>query len=249
MLLVRPRRAPAWLAHLRNPWWAAVGAVSVVATVVLVRAEVDSALPLSLLALCAVPPLAALALAWLDVPWWTAVVLFGAAWADPHGLAGEAAAGALAALSCAALGAGVAVLAPRRWICVGIVLMAVVDAALVGADLLQAPNDVLNAARPGAGLPQLQRVSFGSALLGYGDLFACGMLGGVLAGARDWRALQRRGALLVAAFALLSDLAFFGVRELPATVPVALALLALRRLPAFSQAAREPPRKASQPPG
>lgn len=244
VVLVRPR-APRWLAYLRSPAWGAVGAFSVVATVVGVRAESHSARALSVLALCAVPLLAGVALAWLGAPWWAAGLLFALAWLDSRGIAGEAAGAALSALSCAALGALVATLAPRRWICVGIGLMALVDATLVGVDLLQAPNELINAASPGGGLPQLQRVQFGSAVLGYGDLFIAGMLGGVLAGAPGGRATQRNGAALVAALALLSDLAFFAVRELPATVPVAVTLFALTRFPAFSQVVGGPIGEAS----
>jgi hypothetical protein len=100
--------------------------------------------------------------------------------------------------------------------------MALVDAALVVADLLQAPNNVLNAAHPAAGLPQLQRALFGSALVGYGDLFVAGVVGAMLA---TNPRLQRRGALLAAGLALLFNLLFFVVKELPATVPIALALV------------------------
>jgi hypothetical protein len=60
--------------------------------------------------------------------------------------------------------------------------------------------------------------------MGYGDLFVAALLGGVLA-ATGSAARQRRVGLLVAALALASDLLFFFVRELPATAPVAIALL------------------------
>ena len=102
--------------------------------------------------------------------------------------------------------------------------MAVADTALVVSDLLQKPNNALNAAHPAAGLPQLQSAAFGSAVMGYGDLFVAGVLGALLASAmgRRW---QLRGAALTAALALCFDLLFFFVDELPATVPVALTLL------------------------
>ena len=46
--------------------------------------------------------------------------------------------------------------------------------------------------------------------------------------ARGWtQALQLRAAVLVAVLALAFDLLFFAVDELPATVPVALALLVI----------------------
>jgi hypothetical protein len=102
--------------------------------------------------------------------------------------------------------------------------MAVVDTCLVGADLLQSPNAVLNAAAPAAGLPQLQFAQFGDAAIGFGDLFIAGVLGAMLA---DERPLQLRAAGLAASLALVFDLLFFFVDELPATVPVAMALAVL----------------------
>jgi len=117
--------------------------------------------------------------------------------------------------------------------------MAAVDTWFVAADLLQGPNAVLTAAAP-AGLPRLQAVHFGSALMGFGDLFVAATLGCLLAipadgpkrGARLPFSARRQllGAALVAALALAFDLLFFAVDVLPATVPVAaaLALLELR---------------------
>ena len=72
--------------------------------------------------------------------------------------------------------------------------MAAIDTWLVAADLLQGPNAVLNAVSPG-GLPRLQFVSFGSAVMGFGDLFIAAALGALLA--RN-RRLQLAGAALAA---------------------------------------------------
>ena len=119
-----------------------------------------------------------------------------------------------------------AAVTPPRWLAVGIVAMAVADTALVVSDLLQRPNDALNAARPAAGLPQLQSAVFGSAVMGYGDLFIAGVLGALLA-ATFPRSEQVRAARLAALIALAFDLLFFLVDELPATVPIALTLLIL----------------------
>jgi hypothetical protein len=101
--------------------------------------------------------------------------------------------------------------------------MAAIDAWLVGSNLLQEPNAILNAASPGR-LPRLQLASFGSAVMGFGDLFLAATLGALLA--QD-RRLQLLGAGLVAVFALAFDLLFFAVDQLPATVPIALALAVL----------------------
>jgi hypothetical protein len=104
--------------------------------------------------------------------------------------------------------------------------MAVADTTLVVSDLLQRPNNALNAAHPAANLPQLQDAVLGSAVMGYGDLFIAGVLGGLLA-ATVGRRLQLRAAALSALLALAFDLLFFLVDELPATVPIALALIAV----------------------
>jgi len=67
---------------------------------------------------------------------------------------------------------------------------------------------------------------FGSAVMGYGDLFIAGALGGLLAVSAQ-RGLQLRGASLTGLLALVFDLLFLFVNELPATVPVASALVVL----------------------
>jgi hypothetical protein len=250
-----------WLAALRGRRWAAIPPLSVIAFVFIAReAENASAQGLTYLALVAVPILAALALGWLV--WtsqpsrrWRALFvapLFALAWFDRGNLAGEAAALVLSALSCGALGVLLAALTPPRWLAAGIVTMAVADTALVVSDLLQKPNNALNAARPVAGLPQLQSAVLGSAVMGYGDLFIAGVLGALLASTIG-RSLQLRAAALTALFALGSDLLFFFVDELPATVPVALALIVVLlrrglRPVAGSEAPSAPPlRSASSP--
>ena len=187
----------------------------------------DSATVLTYLALVAVPPLAAIALGWGmrgSRPLLAAIaaVLFAVAWLARGSLAGEAAAALLSALSCVTLGMVVCALTPAVWLKLGIIAMAAADTWLVVADLLQAPNATLIAAHPAGGLPRLQTEIFGSASMGYGDLFVAGLLGALLAADRRQ---QRRGALLTLAIAALFDLLFFVVHELPATVPVALALI------------------------
>jgi hypothetical protein len=241
---------PGTLARLRGRRWAVIPPLSVIAFVFIARgAEHASAQSLTYLALFGVPSLAALALGWLvwdprsphPLGALLAPALFALAWVDRTGLAGQSAALVLSALSCAALGVLLAAVTPPRWLAAGIVAMAIADAALVISDLLQRPNNALNAAHPAAGLPQLQRVVFGSALMGYGDLFIAGALGGLLAAAlgRRW---QLRGAALTTLLALAFDLLFFFVDELPATVPVALALVlvVLRRRREAARRARAP---------
>jgi hypothetical protein len=107
--------------------------------------------------------------------------------------------------------------------------MAAADVWLVGSNLLQNPNNALIAAAPGGGLPQLQSELFGSVSLGYGDLFVAGLLGALLSAHTR---VQRSAALLTLGLAAVFDLLFlvhkiYYQTGLPATVPVALALIVL----------------------
>jgi hypothetical protein len=245
-LVALPRgRAPAPIEALARrmsgPAWALVPLASIVLVVIAIGAADATADGLTWLALIAVPPLAAAALgatmrggrpllALLTIP------LFALAWWQRDSLLGEGAAVLLSALSCVTLGVLLSSVAPRGWLKVGIVAMAAVDAYLVGSSLLQPANDVLNAAAPPAHLPQLQRALFGDALIGYGDLFLAGVFGAIVAAeSRDAGQPDRapwRWALVVLALSAAFDLLFLVVDVLPATVPVALALLlreALRR--------------------
>jgi hypothetical protein len=218
--------------RLASPWWALVPVASIVGAIFAIRAAGSTADALTWLALLAIPPLAAVALGWAMRGGRPALALlvaplFALAWADRTGLAGEAAGVVLAALSCVTLGVLLAAVAPRSLLKVGIVLMAAADAALVTAQLLQPANDVLNAAAPPAGLPQLQRALFGDAVIGYGDLFIAGVFGAIVAAeAGADRAAPLRAALTTLVLAAAFDLLFLVLDVLPATVPVALALIA-----------------------
>ncbi len=170
------------LERLRSGWWAAIPVACVVALVFAARALAGVGDGLAYLALVAVPPLAAVALAWAARgarPWLALGVpaLFALAWADHSGLGGEAAGVALDGLSAVTLAVLLASVAPRRLVKVGIVAMAIVDVWLVASDLLRAPNRAINVAAPIAHLPQLQRAVFGGAVLGYEDLFIAALLG------------------------------------------------------------------------
>jgi hypothetical protein len=229
-LVALPSRTALPVAHrLASRWWALVLPGSVL--VVIAGIAIDSGLAdaLTYLALVAVPILAAFALASAvrgARPGLAAatVPLFLIACGPLGSLAGQAAAVALSALACVALGSLVTSLVPACWLKLAIYSMAIVDTCLVAADLLQSPNGVLNAAAPAAGLPQLQFAQFGSAVIGFGDLFIAAVLGALLA---DRRPMQLRAAGIAALLALAFDLLFFFVAELPATVPVAIALAVL----------------------
>jgi prepilin signal peptidase PulO-like enzyme (type II secretory pathway) len=112
---------------------------------------------------------------------------------------------------------------------IGLIITAMVDTTLIVTEKLQGPNDVLNAAAPvpQLHLPKLQLVQLGPAQMGYGDLFVAGLFGAVLA-------IERRNPALAAfatfAFAAIMDLLFLVTDTLPATVPIALALILVELL-------------------
>jgi hypothetical protein len=266
--LPAPRQRPAWVERLSSSWWALVPALSIAVVIGAIEISPGSADALTYIALVAVPPLAAYALgalarvrlnppytraetdsggdSWL-APISVATVLFALAWVAPHSLAGGAAATVLSGLACVTLGWLLVCGAPARWLRLGVYAMAIIDTVYVASDLLQGPNAVLNAAAPAAGLPRLQAVHFGSALMGFGDLFVAALVGCLfaaegLAGDADRGAANRRqllAAVLVAVLALTFDLLFFAVDELPSTVPVAaaLALIQWRRRHAAAEPA------------
>ncbi|HEY2650886.1 MAG TPA: hypothetical protein VGI50_03125 [Solirubrobacteraceae bacterium] len=236
-VVAAPRRAPEipQLARFRSPGWAIVPIASIVVVVFAIRYISDTATGLTYLALVAVPPLAAVALAWgvrggRTSPARTAgaialtALLFALAWVFHSSLVGEGSAALLSALSCVTLGVLLAAVAPPGWLKLGILAMAAADTWLVASDLLQAPNATLVAAAPVGHLPQLQSELFGSVSMGYGDLFVAGLLGAVLASDRR---RQLQGALITLVLAGLFDLLFLTLSELPATVPVALTVIVL----------------------
>jgi hypothetical protein len=234
-LVAAPRAPyPELVQRLQSRWWALALPLSIIVVVGAIALESASAEFLTYLALVAVPPLAAAALGWLmrggRPPLALAVLpLFAIAWAAQEGsLAEETTALALSALACVSLGWLIVSGVPPRWLKLGIYLMAAVDAYLIAADLLQGPNAVLNAAAPVADLPRLQFASFGSAVMGFGDLFIAAVLGALLASDRR---LQLQGAALAAMICVSFDLLFFFVDQTPATVPIALTLACLELMP------------------
>ncbi len=225
-------RVPRELARLRGTGWAWILPISLGATVGLIALVPRSADLYAWLAFLACPPLAAWALARgraeprrAAPAAALAAAALALAWADQDHLPGQAAALALTALSTVPLAFGLARLAPPWALRAGILVMAALDALLVFGQTLQAPNATLNAAVPAVGLPRLQLVEFGTAIMGYGDLFIAAVLGAVLAA--EARRNRQVAALLVVLLAGLWDLLFLVRSDLPATVPVALALILL----------------------
>ncbi len=180
-----------------------------------------------MLALVAVPVLAAVALAWAMPGARPALAILVApvlalAWLRAGHLDGDAAAALLSTLSCVTLGCLLAAAVPGVWLKLGLVVWAVYDAITVFGHPLVSPDAVVDAAVPAPGAPQLQVMNLHAASLGYADVFVAGVLGGVLAaeGRRQWPV-----ALGLLGLSGLFDLLFFAFSTLPATVPVAAAML------------------------
>jgi hypothetical protein len=236
----RAVRRPAWMERFHGRGWALVPIGSIVVVVFAIRYVSDTATGLTDLALVAVPILAAVALGWAarGARRWLALLaipLFLLAWLDKNALVGEASGAVLSALSCVTLGVLLAAVTPPAWLKVGVILMAAADSWLVITDLLQAPNATLIAAQPPAGLPQLQSELFGTVSMGYGDLFVAGVFGALVAA--RWRR-QWQAAVVTLVIAALFDLLFLAIAELPATVPVALALIVTEAFERISAASR-----------
>jgi hypothetical protein len=218
---------PLALQRFRGGAWALVLPLCIVVVIVAINETPNAADVLTWVALLLVPPGCALALGWAmrGGRWWLAplaIPLLALAWADQDTRAGELATILLIMGSCVTLGRLLGGAAPLTLLKLGLVAMAISDAILVFGNELQAPNAVLVAASPGAGLPQLQAASFHFASLGYGDFFAAGVLGGILA-------MERRPQLIAAAAVVVVSLAwdqlFLVVDTLPATVPPAIVLV------------------------
>jgi hypothetical protein len=218
---------PLLLQRFRGGWWALVLPLSIAVVIVAINVLPQSADVLTWVALLLIPPGCALALGWAmhGARWWLAplaVPLLVLAWVDQDTRVGQLATIALIVGSCVTLGRLLAGAAPLTLLKLGLVAMAIVDAILVFGNELQAPNAVLVAASPGAGLPQLQSASFGFSNLGYGDFFAAAVLGGLLAEERR-NQVAAAVAMLVVSYAW--DQLFLVVDTIPATVPPAIVLV------------------------
>ena len=241
---------PRWIERLRGTCWVLVlpGSIGlVIGAIALAPGTADG---LTWLALVAVPPLAAAGLGWAmrgaRAPFaLLAIPLLVVAWTSQDTTGGDLARLALVALSCVTLGRMLAGLAPAPLLVIGVVAMATVDAILVFSHGLQQPNATLNAAVPAPGLPQLQYAGLRGSSMGYGDFFVAGVAGAVIA-------VEGRSALLAGALTLACALAWdllFWVRDvLPATVPVAIALLLMRAAPGAARAAGGPRSRAGRAP-
>jgi hypothetical protein len=236
---------PAALARLGGRGWALVAPLSILASVAVIALWSASAELLAWIALVLVPPGCALALGWagrgarpaLAV---LAVPLLALALAAPDGsTAAQLARLALVVGAAVTVGRLLAGATPLPLLKAAIVAMALVDAAYIFGELSVDQNREFAAARPAAGLPQLHVNVLGDSSLDFGDFFAAGVVGAILAAER---VRQVPAALACLAFALAWNQLSLVTDSLPATVPPAVVLLAAelaRRRPA---APAPPPR-------
>jgi hypothetical protein len=139
-------------------------------------------------------------------------------------LAGQTGRLVLIVLACAPLGRLLASAAPRLALELAIIVTACIDTALVVGGQIGTASQALHDAAPVGGLPRFQDATLGSATLGYGDLFLAALLGAVLAS----RARTRlRAAVLTGVIGAIYGLLLLHVDIIPATVQVALALVAV----------------------
>ena len=218
-----------WLDALRSRWLLiAAPAAAAIGLTFLPGVAAVLADDLSLLALVFVPPLAALGVAWTirwrDLRLVSLVpALVVVAWSAPDSPVGESAALLLVALSCVALAVAVVAVLPRAVVKLGIVAWAAADLSLALAHgLVEASRAISRAAPPVVPQLQLQRVVIGGASMEYADLFLAATLGAILAAESRSRGLA---ALVVAAVAMSMAVFLLATDVIPATVPVAAALV------------------------
>ena len=229
---------PAALARLRGRGWALIAPLSIFASVAVIALWSASAEVLAWIALVLVPPGCALALGWagrgarpLFAP--IALALLAVAVAAPQdSTTAELARLALVIGSTVTVGRLLAGATPLPLLKAAIFAMAIVDAAYIFGELSVDQNREFAQATPAEGLPQLHVNRLGDSSLDYGDFFAAGVVGGILAAER---VPQLAAAAACLAAALLWNQLFLVTDSLPATIPPAAVLLAVelaRRVPA-----------------
>jgi hypothetical protein len=223
--------APGRLERLRSSAWALVLPGMLVAGTFGVLALPAAPTALATFASLATPALAAVAVVAIvrgRSPWLLIVPPALLLAATRGGWAGELAGGVVTALGCLTLGNGLVRLTPARALVAGMIGMCGVDVLLLSTNVGEHAGAVLADATPARDLPDLQRAHVGSISTDYPDLFLAAVIGSLLAGRRVQRRVAVAAAALSAAWA--SGLAFVD-HPLPATVPLALALVVIAGWP------------------
>src|SRR5580704_3983676 len=216
------------LRTLRSPFWAALLPGSIVAGTLLPLAMPSMALGLVLMAGVITPLLATVAV--LEVVRGPRAALLMLAFALAmiaaliSGWAAQLSATALTALGCLAVGTALARLIPRSWFVLGVVGMCLADVALLASGVGGSAAQLMAAATRDVHGPVFSQADIGRVTTDYPDLVLAAVLGGFLAG----RHRQLLAALLVTAIGAAYGLLLLPLESLlPATVPIALALLLL----------------------
>jgi arylsulfatase A-like enzyme len=150
------------------------------------------------------------------------------------GWIGDLAVTVLTALGCLTLGAAVVRLAPPRWLLAGVLSMAAVDVLLLAVGVGQPAAALLDDALRHAKHPTFHQAQLGPITKDYPDLVLAAVLGGMFAG----RGFQRLAAVLVTILASTYGLLFAVADSLPATVPLAVVVVAAEWGPSLSRLAR-----------
>ncbi|MGH2857801.1 MAG: hypothetical protein ACRDMJ_09980 [Solirubrobacteraceae bacterium] len=214
------------LRRLRSPVWATLLPGSIAAGTFGVLAIPSSASALVLAAAVTTPVLAALAVVFVTrarAPLLAVAVAAGLASVAVAGPAGHVGSSVVTALACLTVGAALAAVIPARWLVIGVIAMAVVDAALLATGFGYHQTVLLAAASNAFHGPRFTGARIGATTIGSPDLFLAALVGACLSGGRD----QLRTAALVTALAIACDSMLAPGVMLPATVPIALALAAV----------------------
>jgi hypothetical protein len=222
VVMPRPARSAAWK-RLRSPGWALVLPGSLMVGTFGVLAVPDSATWLALLAAISTPVLALLAAVGVvrgtRWAWLVALAALGAGIAFLAPWPAALAASMLTAIGCLALGAALVRLTPLPWLAAGIAAMCVVDVTLLATGVGQPAAWLLDDALSNSPLPEFHRAQLGPITKDYPDFVLTAVLGNTLAG----NALQRPAGVIVALLASANGLLFAVADMLPATVPLGVA--------------------------
>lgn len=225
VLLPRARPFPG-LARLRAPAWAALLPVSIIVGTFGLLIAPGMASSTMLAAAITTPLLAVIAVllvvrARMVVLPLAALAGVLAVWASGQG--GHVGTGVVTALACLTLGAALQRLIPGRWLLFGVVAMSVVDITLLLAGPGYHETALLAAAQTNFHGPRFTGARIGATTIGYPDLFLAALLGASLAGQRA----QKWAAGLLVVMAVAYDSMLVPGLLLPATVPIALTLVAV----------------------
>lgn len=159
--------------------------------------------------------------AWLAL---AAIPTYWIAWKHPGGTWGDLSTDVLILGGGATLAWLTTAVAPRAALGIGIVLATIVDVyQVLVTQQVQVVSNALEAAAPPSGLPHLQEAQLHGSTLGWGDVYLAALLGTLVAHSRRTRLLA---AGVVCLGGLVEGFGFDRTDTLPATVPVAVALLA-----------------------